>query len=142
MTVTIRDTGGAREATEKRVLGLLDAHSEALGLPFVIEHIALEAWDGDSFLGGLTARMTQEWVFLALLAVSEAARGRGIGRQLMGALEQAARDRGATGIWLDTFSFQAPAFYEGLGYAVFGQLPDMPAGHTRYFLMKRLDGAG
>ena len=43
-----------------------------------------------------------------------------------------------TGIWLDTFSFQARRFYEKLGYVVFGELPDYPAGHSRYFLQKRL----
>ena len=41
---------------------------------------------------------------------------------------------------LDTLSFQARPFYEKLGYRVYGQLEDFPAGsgHTRYYLTKTL----
>lgn len=40
--------------------------------------------------------------------------------------------------WLDTFEFQASAFYERLGYECFGVLNDHPIGHTYYFMYKRL----
>jgi len=36
----------------------------------------------------------------------------------MAMLEQAAVERGATVVYLDTFSFQAPEFYRRCGYAV------------------------
>jgi len=39
---------------------------------------------------------------------------------------------------LDTFSFQAPDFYQQRGYQVFGQLDDFPPGHRRYYLTKEL----
>ncbi len=102
MSLEIRDTTAARTETATRVENLLDADSDAKGLPFVIENMAFEAWDGDVFLGGITARMTQGWAYVTLLAVSEAARGRGIGQQLIRRIEAEVRDRGATGIWLDT----------------------------------------
>lgn len=140
MSLTIRNTTDQLEETEQRVTATLDAHAEDIGHPFVAERFSLEAWDGDTYLGGLIARMVQEWVFLALLSVTDAARGRGIGRELIAALEDTAREKGATGIWLDTFSFQAPDFYRKLGYEEFGHLPDSPAGYTRYFFRKRLDG--
>jgi hypothetical protein len=41
-------------------------------------------------------------------------------------------------VFLDTFSFQAPGFYQKLGYRVFGELVDFPPGHTRQYLTKRL----
>jgi len=41
-------------------------------------------------------------------------------------------------IYLDTFSFQAPAFYQRHGYQVFGTLPDFTPGHQRYFFTKQL----
>ena len=48
-----------------------------------------------------------------------------------------AKDRGAKGVLVDTFSFQAPDFYKKLGYRVFGAI-DYPPDHRRYFLQKRL----
>jgi hypothetical protein len=35
-------------------------------------------------------------------------------------------ERGHSGVWVDTFEFQAPGFYQKLGYEVFGVLPDHP----------------
>jgi GNAT superfamily N-acetyltransferase len=70
--------------------------------------------------------------------VREDLRGQGFGRQLLEKAETEARQRGAKRAYLDTFSFQAPAFYKKLGYEEFGRLEDFPAGHTRYFLVKTL----
>ena len=52
--------------------------------------------------------------------------------------EAVAREQGCVGIWLDTFTFQAPGFYRKLGYALFGEIPDYPPGSSRFFLSKRL----
>jgi ribosomal protein S18 acetylase RimI-like enzyme len=63
---------------------------------------------------------------------------RGFGRQLLALAEEEARQRGAEYAYLDTFSFQAPDFYKKQGYEIFGELPDFPPGHQRYFLSKKL----
>jgi GNAT superfamily N-acetyltransferase len=70
--------------------------------------------------------------------IKEEVRGRGYGRRLLAMAEDEARQRGAKNAFLDTFSFQAPGFYEHFGYEVFGELGEFPAGHTRYFLRKQL----
>lgn len=88
--------------------------------------------------GGLTGRISFGWLFVELLFVPERLRGQGIGRKLMEQAEAVARAQGCVGIWLDTFTFQAPGFYQKLGYAVFGEIPDYPAGSSRFFLSKRL----
>ena len=36
------------------------------------------------------------------------------------------------------FVFQAPKFYQHLGYKVFEELEDFPLGHRRFFLKKSL----
>ncbi len=56
----------------------------------------------------------------------------------MAIAEHEARQRGLVGIWLDTFSFQAPVFYEKLGFKEFGQITNFPPGHSRTFYVKRL----
>lgn len=59
------------------------------------------------------------------VAVTAAARGRGVGRRLMKAIEQAARDRGLTLLWLTTHEgSDACAFYESLGYTKLGVMPN------------------
>ena len=88
--------------------------------------------------GGLWGRIAYDWLFIELLAVPEAARGQGLGRRLMDQAEAIARDAACTGIWLDTYEFQARGFYEKLDYTLFGTLDDYPAGQKRFFLQKRL----
>lgn len=89
-------------------------------------------------VGGLTARIGYSRMFVELIFVPEHLRGQKLGEKLMLEAEEVARNNGCTGIWLDTFSFQAPGFYEKLGYTVFGKLADYPPGHSRYFFHKAL----
>ncbi|HVG47003.1 MAG TPA: GNAT family N-acetyltransferase [Rubellimicrobium sp.] len=139
MPLEIRPAADASPARD-RVLQVIFDQARDLALPFTPEEIALEAWDGPRWQGGLTARITQRWLFLHLLGVSRGARGTGVGTRLMQAIEEEARARDLIGIWLDTYSFQAPGFYRKLGYEEVGRIPDYPPGQARIFLAKRLDG--
>jgi N-acetylglutamate synthase-like GNAT family acetyltransferase len=78
------------------------------------------------------------WLYISALWVSETVRENGHGTRLMNNIEQEARKNGCTNAYLDTFSFQAPEFYKKLGYTVFGELEDFPAGHSRIFMRKTL----
>lgn len=78
------------------------------------------------------------WLYISSLWVAESVRGGGYGRQLMLKIEEKAIKNGCHNVYLDTFSFQAPAFYKKLGYVVFGQLEDFPVGNSRIFLRKKL----
>ena len=94
--------------------------------------------DQGEILGGLYGRFFYQWLFIELLSVPEQARGEGMGSKLMGMAEDLAREKECLGIWLDTFDFQAPAFYKKLGYSELGQIVDYPPGHKRFFFQKRL----
>lgn len=78
------------------------------------------------------------WLYISTLWVSEPLRGSGQGTRLMNLIEQEAVKNGCINAYLNTFSFQAPEFYKKLGYEIFGELEDFPAGHTRIFLKKKL----
>ena len=56
----------------------------------------------------------------------------------MSMIEDLGREKGCTRAHLSTFSFQAKAFYESLGYEVFATLDDYPPGHARSFMRKVL----
>jgi ribosomal protein S18 acetylase RimI-like enzyme len=89
-------------------------------------------------VAGVIGATHWEWLHLDLLWVKEELRQRGYGRRLVELAEEEARKRGAKNAYLDTFSFQALAFYQQCGYHVFGELPDFPPGHQRYYMTKRL----
>lgn len=80
------------------------------------------------------ARMAE----IEFLWVDPAARGQGLGSQVLAAVEAEARARGCALIIASTYSFQAPEFYRQHGYEVSGQIDDCPPGHTNYWLKKSL----
>jgi GNAT superfamily N-acetyltransferase len=103
------------------------------------KELGVFARDGENIVAGLAGGTYCGWLFIRYLWVSDALRGMGLGRDLMGAAEGRALERGCHSAWVDTFSFQAPGFYRKLGYDVFGEL-DYPPSHRRFFLKKRLMG--
>jgi ribosomal protein S18 acetylase RimI-like enzyme len=89
-------------------------------------------------VGGVIGATYWDWLYIDLLWVKDELRSRGYGHRLLMLAEQEAQQRGAKNAYLDTFSFQAPGFYQQHGYQVFGELHDFPPGHQRYFLTKQL----
>ena len=94
--------------------------------------------DAGVVAGGLWGCTLFQWLHVQLLFIPAPLRGRGIGSTLITTAETEARERGCVGSHVTSFSFQAAAFYEKLGYASFGQLDDHPAGHALLFFRKRL----
>ena len=75
------------------------------------------------------------------LWVDEPHRGGGYGSKLMQAIEDYAATHAHPLVYLETTSFQALPFYEGLGYRMFGELPRISEGHTLCFLAKELNSS-
>ena len=94
--------------------------------------------ESDAVVAGLDGGTYWGWLHVEILWVDDALHGQGVGRALMEAAEDEARRRGCHHSHLSTMDFQAPGFYEKLGYTLFGQLDDVPLGHTRYFMQKAL----
>lgn len=97
----------------------------------------LETSEGE-IVGGVIGATYWDWLYVNLMWVREDLRGQGYGRRLLEEAEAEAVRRGAKRSYLDTFSFQAPEFYQKSGYEEFGRLEDFPVGHTRHFLVKTL----
>ncbi|WP_196222848.1 GNAT family N-acetyltransferase [Pseudooceanicola algae] len=89
-------------------------------------------------VGGLWGRTAYNWAVIELLFVPQTLRGTGLGKALVTAAEELASKRDCEGIWLDSFSFQAPKFYLDMGYETFGELPNNPLGQSRFFFRKLL----
>ena len=71
------------------------------------------------------------------LWVDEALRGTGIGMRLLTAIENEARNRGATRAMLYTYSWQAESFYARAGYREFARF-NYPDGEARIDMQKEL----
>jgi ribosomal protein S18 acetylase RimI-like enzyme len=82
----------------------------------------------EQIVGGLLGKLLRGWLRIDMLWVAEALRGLGYGTSLVQRVEAIAMAHGCHSAHLDTYSFQAPGFYLKLGYEVFGELNDYPAG--------------
>jgi GNAT superfamily N-acetyltransferase len=129
------------EADREAILKPLLAYNERNGGSPRYEPFAIKLCDEatGACLGGLWGQIYYDWLFVELLFIPEEERGKGIGASLIARAESIARGKGCVGVWLDTFSFQAPGFYPKLGYEVFAILDDYPKGGRRTFFRKLLD---
>lgn len=89
-------------------------------------------------IGGLLGGTYWRYLNVDVLWVEEGFRRKGAGSKLLGAAEQEAVRRRCRYAHLNTHDFQAVDFYRRHGYAIVGQLDDLPPGHTRYLMRKSL----
>jgi ribosomal protein S18 acetylase RimI-like enzyme len=89
-------------------------------------------------IGGVVGRTWGLCCELQQLWVEPVYRHRGIASQLVRAFETGARDRGCRTIYLETFSFQAPALYRALGYEVQLELGGLAPGISKFVMVREL----
>ena len=134
----VEDAAPAFEAVGAIQRGLHD-FNQAMGGPYDREPVTLLVQDAEGkSLGGLLGLTFWGWLFIDWLWLAPEMRGKGVGAELLLRAEALARERGCTNAYTDTFSFQAPGFWQRNGYAEFGRLDGMPAGHARVWFKKSL----
>jgi GNAT superfamily N-acetyltransferase len=92
--------------------------------------------DSGIVVGGALARWWGQCCELQQVWVDEHHRNAGLGRRLVQMVEAEARTRGCSLLYLDTFSFQAPTFYEKLGYEVACEFKGFPNGVSKFVMRK------
>jgi GNAT superfamily N-acetyltransferase len=91
-------------------------------------------------VGGAVGRRWGSCCELQQLWVEVSHRHQGIATKLMQALEVQARSHGCTSFHLETFSFQAPEFYQALGYEIAHENKQFPHGIVKNFMVKQVAG--
>ena len=100
--------------------------------------LALLLRDAGRLVGGLIGESGRSVLYIDMLWLAPEWRHRGLGSRLLLEAEAEAEQRGCRTVWLDTYDFQARPFYERHGYEMFAELDDLPGGHRRWFMRKRL----
>ena len=106
------------------------AESEPLNLYVEDEHGELMA--------GLVAETFGNWLEIEYLFVKDDLRGQGIGSQLLQRAESEAKKRNCRFAFVNTYQFQAPAFYQKHGYQEVFILKDYPYTGQRHYYQKDL----
>ena len=118
--------------------GLLRFNRERVG-PLRYKRTVLSVRDDKRrLLGGLILESYWRESYIELLWLSTRARAAGLGSRLIQETERRAKRHGSRLIHLNTYSFQAPGFYEKHGYKRFGAMAGSPKGQSRHFYVKQL----
>jgi len=117
----------------------LHLFNQEMGGPYDREPVTVLARDEkEVVMGGLLGLTYWNWLFIDWLWLAQEMRGRKLGSELLARAEAIARARGCTHAYTDTFSFQAPRFWQRNGWTEAGRLDGMPPGHARIWYRKRL----
>ena len=139
MTHTLTLTADIQESDRSAIVAqVIDYNNSQAGLGNGRALFVLLRDENNEVTGGLLGATGRGWLFVDHLVVPASLRGMGVGTEMMKAAEVEAITRGCDDAWLNTFEFQARGFYEKLGYTCFGELPNYPAGFSRFFMKKSL----
>jgi GNAT superfamily N-acetyltransferase len=124
--------------TKKAVLGgLIRYNTQKMGKQ-KYKRFAISLRAGDEIVGGIVGEVWTAVLFIQFFWMEQKFRGKGYGKKLINAIEDEARRFGATRSYLDTMSFQAPAFYRSCGYREFGSIDGYPEAVTRHWFTRLL----
>ena len=94
--------------------------------------------DSGELMAGLVAETFGNWLEIEYLFVKEDLRAQGIGSQLLQQAESEAKKRNCCFAFVNTYQFQAPAFYQRHGYKEVFTLKDYPYTGQRHYYQKDL----
>jgi len=113
-TITV---AAGRPELDARLSDELDAVNAARTAPVpAAEELTVSIEDGGELVAGMSGWTWGEAAGIGMTWVGEGARGTGLGRRLLEAFEGEARRRGVRRVFVTSFTFQAPGFYERHGY--------------------------
>jgi len=105
--------------------------------PEISINLTLKSETGD-VAGGIRSRAFYQSLTIDFLWIDERFRRMGYGTDLMLKVERLAKEEGCISANTMTYSFQAPQFYEKLGYKTVGVFEEYPDNIKKFFLEKKL----
>jgi ribosomal protein S18 acetylase RimI-like enzyme len=102
--------------------------------------ISFEISNGVEFVGAIIVQPFWEQLHIKYLFVEENYRGQGIARQLMNHALEFGKKRGCKFAFVETMSFQAPEFYQKMGFVIEFSRPGYARDTMFHYLKKTIDG--
>ncbi|SMF74345.1 Acetyltransferase (GNAT) family protein [Xaviernesmea oryzae] len=138
MDIELKLTEGVAPEEEEIILNRLKAYNVATFGQSDRRELAVPLYDdGGKVIGGLTGYTGRGWLYVAMLYIPDALRGRGLAARMLDMAEAEARARGCIGAYIDTMNPQALRLYLKQGYREIGRLRDLAGGHSVTWLEKR-----
>ena len=130
----------ARPELDQRLSDELDVVNAARTAPVpAARELTVSISHGDELVAGLSGWTWGEAAGIGMTWVDEARRGERLGTRLLEAFEAEAAARGVRRVFVTSFTFQAPAFYERHGYVEIFRWDGVPAaGEADVHLRKEL----
>ncbi len=103
------------------------------------ENFILKSVDSsNSVIAGIHCQIGGGWLYIASLWINKKHRKQGMGKKLLAQAQEIAIQKKCIGIYLYTYSFQNPQFYEKLGFQVFGKLENFCGSNSKLYMKKAL----
>ncbi len=116
----------------------LRAYADAFTGPRDSKPFGFARKENGRVVGGITGTTVWDWLIVDELWVEDSYRQTGLGSALLTEAHTWGESVGCRFARLNTFEFEARAFYEAHGYTVENQSNDFPTGHIQFHLTKRL----
>ena len=104
--------------------------------------VRLTLKDKEVPIGGIAGRAFYKSFMIDHLWIDKEHRRKGYGKKLLIAAEKIAKEHGCISAQTSSYSFQAPEFYQKLGYEVFGVFDGYPNGVKKLYLGKLFSSSG
>ncbi|MDN3653244.1 GNAT family N-acetyltransferase [Thalassotalea ponticola] len=136
MKITVETTRQAEVASflSKKIVEFNHQHWTVTKQPLALTYRDQQG----QILAGVSGVTFGHWLHIERLWVADSLRGKGIGQQLLVAIEEQAKQRQCQFAFVDTLDFQAKPLYQKNGYQVQCTQHDYPLAGKRYYLSKTL----
>lgn len=99
-------------------------------------HFSVFAKDGAQIIGGALIWEHSDALYIDVLWCNEQYRKQGIGTKIITMIDDVAKNKRLPKIFVDTYEFQAQAFYEKHGFYCIGTIPKYLKDYDRIFMRK------
>lgn len=140
MSLQIKQHKLTDEVKKKIFQGFARQAIKSTGVDGLSENsISFEIFENAEFIGAIVVQLFWEQLHIKYLFVEENYRHQGIGRRLMNHALEFGKKRGCQFAFVETMSFQAPEFYQKMGFAIEFSRPGYANNTMFHYLKKSLD---